>query len=198
MSRLTGFSGSRVRRFVVAALAVAAGLWSVPTLARAQVRVDHGRHTRLQRFGRDVAYGTAEGLAFAGVDQYRSRPAEWGGGIAGYRKRAASRVGGFVIQEGITEGLAAAMNRPLDYARCGCSGTLHRFGHALRLGIVDQPESGGHPLAVPRIAGAYLGALAESYWWPGADARRGHFVLTTGTTSLLIGAGINLFHEFVR
>src|SRR3954466_5312470 len=79
-----------------------------------QVRVDNGKHTRLQRFGRDVAYGTAEGLAFAFVDQSRDEPPEWGSGVQGYQKRAASNVGEFLIQEGITEGLAAAMNRPLD------------------------------------------------------------------------------------
>ena len=166
--------------------------------ASAQVRVDHGRHTRLQRFGRDVAYGAVEGLGFAAWDQYRNAPPEWGGGMAGYGRRVASRVGGFFIQEGITEGLAAELNRPLDYQRCTCSNTLGRIGHALQLSITDQPVTGGHPLAIPRIAGAYLGAFAESYWRPRASTHRASFVLGTGTTSLLLGAGVNLFHEFVR
>src|SRR5437763_657185 len=93
----------------------------------AQVRVDNGKHTRLQRFGRDMAYGTAEGLGFAFVDQSRGVPPEWGTGTTGYEKRAASNVGEFLIQEGTTEGLAAAMNRPLDYPRCHCGGTANRI-----------------------------------------------------------------------
>ena len=86
----------------------------------AQVRADHGRHTRLQRFARDMAFGTVEGLALAGVDQARNRPLEWGTGTAGYGRRAASNVGEFVIQDSVTEGLAAALKHPLDYTRCRC------------------------------------------------------------------------------
>jgi len=97
----------------------------------AQVRVDHGRHTRLQRFARDMAYGTAEGLGFAAVDQARNDPPEWGGGGAGYEKRAASNVGEFVIQESVTEGLAAMLKHSLDYTRCRCTATGPRIGHAL-------------------------------------------------------------------
>ena len=50
----------------------------------AQVRVDNGRHTRWQRFGRDLSYGVAEGLAFAGVDQALRQPKEWGTGGSGF------------------------------------------------------------------------------------------------------------------
>src|SRR5438552_10969159 len=111
VSRFVGW-----RPVVAAALAamVAWPLW-------AQVRVDQGRHTRLQRFGRDLAYGTAEGLAFAGLDQARNAPAEWGTGFNGYDRRAASNVGEFIIQASVTEGLAAALNHPLDYTPPRCS-----------------------------------------------------------------------------
>lgn len=165
---------------------------------RAQVRVDHGRHTRLQRFAHDIGYGTAEGLGFAGVDQVRNKPAEWGGGTRGYEKRAASNVGEFVIQEGVTEGLAAELKRPLDYPRCGCTGTTHRIGHALLGGVADEEPGGAYVFAVPRIAGAYTGALAQASWLPSGSTNRARLVLVNGTTSLAIGVAINLFHEFVK
>ena len=164
----------------------------------AQVRVDHGRHTRLQRFARDIAYGTAEGLAFAGVDQARNRPSEWGGGMTGYEKRAASNVGEFIIQESVTEGLAAALKHPLDYTRCQCTGTAARIGHALLGGVADEEPGGAYAFAIPRIAGAYTGAFAQASWRPGNSTNRAQVVLVNGTTSLAIGVAINLFHEFVK
>ena len=167
-----------------------------PTLA--QVRVDNGRHTRWQRLGRDLGYGVAEGLAFAGVDQALKEPKEWDTNGSGFGKRAASDVGEFVIQETVTEGLAAALNRPLDYTRCGCRSTGSRFGHALALGVVDQMPDGHHALAIPRIVGAFTGSFAQASWRPGPSSDRTRVALGNAATSLAIGAGINLFHEFVK
>ena len=169
---------------------------SLPSAA--QVRVDNGRHTRLQRFGRDMAYGTAEGLAFAGVDQARNRPTEWGSGFHGYERRAASNVAEFTIQEGVTEGVAAALKRPLDYRHCRCTTTMARIGHALLGGVTDEDSTGAHLLAIPRISGAYAGAWAQSSWRPSASTGRGQLVLQNGSTSLAIGMVINLVREFVK
>ena len=169
---------------------------TMPTLA--QGRVDNGRHTRWQRFGRDLSYGAAEGLAFAGVDQALDQPKEWGTGGSGFEKRAASDVGEFVIQESVTEGLAAAMNRPLDYTRCGCRSAGSRIGHALALSVVDQMPDGHHALAIPRIVGAFGGSFAQASWRPGPSRDRTRVALGNAATSLAIGAGINLFHEFVK
>jgi hypothetical protein len=157
-----------------------------------------GNHTRLERFAIDVAYGSLEGLAFAGIDQARNDPPEWGHGWPGYGRRAASNVGGFVIQEGVTEGLAAAMNRPLDYTRCKCSGNSPRIRHALFGAVADEMPDGSHKFALPRIAGAYVGSFAQTAWRPNGGRKWLQFGLERGTASLAIGAGINLWHEFVR
>lgn len=173
-----------------------ATLSALPCLA--QVRVDHGKHTRLQRFGRDMAYGALEGLGFAGVDQARRQPSEWGGGFRGYEKRAVSNIGEFVIQEGVTEGLAAALDRPLDYTRCTCQGTTARIGHALLGAVADEGPGGAYAFALPRFAGAYAGAFAQATWLPEPGRTRVTTALRNGSTSLAIGAVINLFQEFVR
>jgi len=169
----------------------------IPHLTSAQVRVGRDSSTRLNRFGRDVLYGAAEGLAFAGVDQARNDPAEWGKGWDGYRKRAASDVGEFVIQEGTTEAIAAALHRPLDYERCPCRGAWNRVRWALWGSVTDPMPDGSHPIAVPRIVGAYAGSFAQASWRP-SDGNRVQTALVNGTVSLLIGAGINLFQEARR
>lgn len=164
---------------------------------RAQVRVGTDSSTRLQRFGRDALYGTAEGLAFAGLDQANNDPPEWGSGGQGYAKRAASNVGEFLIQEGVTEGLAAIMKRPLDYRRCGCSETGRRIGWALQAAVTDPLPNGTHPIALPRIIGAYAGSFAQASWRPTQGGRsRTSVALLNGTESLGIGFLINLYHEF--
>lgn len=163
--------------------------------AQSQVRVGRDSSTRLNRFGRDVVYGAGMGLVYAEIDQLNNSPAEWGKGWEGYRKRAASNVGEFVIQEGVTEGLAAAMKRPLDYQRCHCRGVGNRLRWALWGGIADVMPNGSHPIAVPRIAGAYVGSFAQAAWRP-SSSDRARTAVVNGTVSLLIGAGINMFQEF--
>ena len=169
-------------------------LCAASTWAGAQVRVGRDSSTRLNRFGRDLIYGTGMGLLFAEVDQLRLEPPEWGKGWEGYRKRAASDVGEFVIQEGATEAVAAALHRPLDYERCPCRGAWNRVRWALWGSITDPMPDGRHPIAVPRIVGAYAGSVAQASWRP-SEGNRARSALVNGTVSLLIGAGINLFQE---
>lgn len=175
----------------------AALLLASPLIAiGAQNRVGPDSATRLTRFGRDMAYGTAEGLGFAALDQWNNDPPQWGTGWNGYGRRAASNVGEFVIQEGVTEGLAAVMNRPLDYTPCGCRNTMSRIGWALHGAFTDELANGRRPLAVPRIVGAYVGSFAQAGWRPSSGNDRARVALVNGTTSLALGAVINLYHEF--
>jgi hypothetical protein len=176
-------------------VAAAVGLVLAATSVQAQWRVGSDSATRWTRFGRSLAYGATLGLAYAGVDQARNQPEEWGKGWNGYGKRVASNVGEFVIQEGVTEGLAAALHRPLDYRRCHCGSTMKRIGWAIRGAVTDAMPDGSHPIAIPRIVGAYAGSFAQSRWRP-SDSDRTQVALINGTTSLGVGALINLFYEF--
>jgi hypothetical protein len=177
---------------------VAAACLAATSVAHAQARVGSDSATRLTRFGRDLLYGTAEGLAFSGVDQWNNNPPEWGKGWRGYRKRVASNLGEFYIQEGVTEGLAAAMNRPLDYKRCKCREFGDRFVNAARGAVFDLMPDGSHALAIPRIVGAYSGSFAQAAWRPKTANSVWRVGLVNGTTSLAIGGLINLYHEVRR
>src|SRR5262249_17395359 len=128
-------------------------------------------------------------------DQARNQPEEWGGGWSGYGKRAASNVGEFLIQESVTEGLAAALHRQLDYEPCHCGNAMKRIGYAIRGAVTDRLPNGKHTIAIPRIVGSYAGSFAQASWRP-TDSDRRKVALLNGTTSLGIGALINLFYEF--
>ena len=166
---------------------------------QAQARVGSDSATRLTRAGRDFVYGTVEGLAFAGVAQLRTDPVQWGKGWKGYEKRAASNLGEFYIQEAVTEGLAAALNRPLDYKRCKCREFGDRFASALRGAVTDQMPDGSHPIAIPRLVGAFAGSFAQAGWSPttGSNSKT-RIALGNGLESIAIGALINLYHETRR
>lgn len=171
------------------------GCLSLAPTASGQVRVGRDSATRLDRFGRDMTYGVVMGLGFGELDQLRHEPPEWGAGWEGYRRRATSDIGEFAIQEATTEALAAALQRPLDYRPCRCGGFGRRVEWALWQTVTDYTPNGKHPVAVPRIAGAYLGSFAQTTWLPSAS-NRARTAFVNGSTSLLIGAGINLFYEF--
>jgi hypothetical protein len=180
-----------------AALAVAAVLIVlVAPLASAQWRVGSDSATRLTRLGRAIAYGTLLGVGFATVDQWQRSPTEWGDGWPGYGKRVASNLGEFYIQEGVTEGLALVMSRPLDYVPCKCNAVGDRMVWAIQGGYLDQEPDGKRFIAVPRIVGAYVGSFAQAAWRPSEGSNRVATGLVNGTTSLAIGALINMYYEF--
>ena len=186
-----------VRGLVVLQATVSVLLLGI-NVANAQARVGPDSATRLTRLGRDLAYGTAEGLGFAAVAQLRERPAEWETGWRGYEKRAGSNLGEFYIQEITTEGLAALMNRPVTYPRCPCAKLADRLAWALRAGFTDVSADGSHPIAVPRLVGQYAGSLAQAEWLPRRGQSRTRVAIVNGTTSLVIGAFINIYHELRR
>ena len=102
-----------------------------------------------------------------------------------------------MIQEGTTEALAALLHRPLDYAPCPCRGFGNRLRWALWASVTDPMPNGRHPIALPRILGAYTGSAAQAAWRPATSDRTTN-ALVNGTVSLLIGAGINVFEELRR
>jgi hypothetical protein len=72
-----------------------------------------------------------------------------------------------------------------------------RIASALRNAVTDPMPNGSHPLAVPRIVGAYAGSFAQASWRP-SNGNRAQTALLNGTSSLALGALINLYHEFRR
>jgi hypothetical protein len=164
-------------------------------IAHAQGRVGSDSSTRTRRYRHDLVYGTALGFVYAGVDQLRNDPLEWGKGWHGYERRLASDVGEFIVQESVTDLLASAMDRQLDYQRCRCTGTGKRIGWALQSSVTDPLPNGRRAIAIPRIAGAFAGSFAQAGWRPAGTSSRTRTALVNGVTSLAIGAGINLFYE---
>lgn len=186
-----------IRRFSsVGLVAIAAAVLLLPDPASAQWRVGKDSATRWTRFGRDLAYGAIVGVGYATFDQAVNSPPQWGRGWPGYGKRVASNVGEFVIQESVTEGLAAVMKRPLDYQPCNCTETKQRVWSAVEQSFTDKMPDGSYQVAWPRIIGSYVGAAAQTTWRPSNGHNKFGQAALNGTTSLGLGVFINLFYEF--
>lgn len=190
-------ASSRVCRVLSRVAVVVALTISRATLATAQSKVGPDSLSRWKFYGVNIVRTSAGAVVFAVVDQIRNEPQEWGKGWPGFGKRFGSELAGGVLQETVNEGLAAAMNRPLTYTRCACHGVGPRATWALRAGFTDQMPNGRAPIAVPRIVAAYVGGFARSTWNPTTGNGRLATTLISGTSSLAIGALINLAYEFV-
>jgi hypothetical protein len=196
LARFTKFATRRTHGPLLL-LVVLVAILAAPRSLAAQRRVGTDSATRTTRYFRDMAWGSALGLAWAGVDQLQNDPPEWGKGWRGYGKRAASGVGQFLIQESVTHLLANSMNRPLDYQPCRCRHMSRRIGWALQESVTDAMPNDTHPIAVPRILGAYAGSFAQASWLPNST-NRVQTALLNGTISLAIGGAMNIFYELRR
>jgi hypothetical protein len=100
-----------------------------------------------------------------------------------------------VVQESVRHGLAAVLNRSVSYQPCSCKNVAGRIGNALLETVTDRDRTGDRMIAIPRFAGAYAGALAESTWRPDDTSLE---VVSIGLSSVVFGAVGNLAKEFLH
>ena len=185
--------------YVVAVALVFVALVPCTVLAQAPATRYNPDTTHWTRHvARDALWGVSEGILFAAVNQWQNEPSQWGNGGSGFGKRVASNVGEFVIQEGVTAGLSYAMEHPLDYIRCACHETSARIGWAMKNAVLDPMPDGTMAVAIPRIAGAYVGSVAQAAWRPTGNGNKSTawVAIANGTASLALGALVNIYHEF--
>ena len=168
----------------------------VPVCAQSQDSV-RAERSRLNAYVAAVAGpGPLAGrLVAAGVDHALDQPDPWSSKVDGYGQRLASRYGQLLADVTVEHLLAAALDRSTRYQRCDCTGFGARFGHAMVGAVTDVTPDGRTP-AVPRIAGAYAGALAWVVMVPGNE--NGLDALANGTAAIAFSSLGNLFREFIR
>jgi hypothetical protein len=101
------------------------------------------------------------------------------------------------VQQSVTFGLDEALE--LDTTRFELSrrkGFFPRMKDALAQNITSRTKTGRRVISVPRLAGVYTaGIVSAEVWYPSRYSYKDG--LRTGTTSLLVGFGVNLVREFV-
>jgi hypothetical protein len=140
-----------------------------------------------------------ENLVFAGIgasfDQWRDRPGEWGQGWDALGERYASHVGQYLIQRSIMFPVQAIDHEDTRYFRSTRKTYGGRLGDAFLHTIWRHDDSGGMMPAYSEFLGDYGAAAVSRYWWP-RQYHTGSSIFIAGSDTILIDAGINVFHEF--
>ncbi|HEU4507028.1 MAG TPA: hypothetical protein VFR78_02230 [Pyrinomonadaceae bacterium] len=134
--------------------------------------------------------------ASAGISQWRDSPEEWGQGGKGYGRRWASGFGRNLVQQTVTYGMDEAFDLDTGFEKSKREGFGPRLKDALIQNVTSRTRSGKRVISAPRFVGVYTaGIVAAETWYP--DRYNVADGLKQGTTTLLVGFGINVLREFI-
>jgi hypothetical protein len=155
-------------------------------------------HERWQQWVREDGAGPLLYLDAVGIATFKqtiNSPTEWGRTTNGYLRRTGSSLASDVIQNSITDSLAAVAGTDTRYFACACSGFFPRSGHAIKMTLFTYTSHGHLMLDVPQLAGAYGSSMIKAEWYPAS-----HDPLVQGVQdghiSMGLNAGINILLEF--
>jgi len=140
----------------------------------------------------------ADNLVFAGVgaglDQLRDRPSQWGEGWGIFAGRYGSHIGQYVIQRSIMFPVQAVDHEDTRYFPSTRKTYVGRIGDAFLHTVWRHDDTGDMMPAFSEILGDYGGAAVSRMWWP-SQYHTASAILIAGSDTILIDAGINVFHE---
>jgi len=140
-----------------------------------------------------------ENLVFAAVgasfDQLRNRPPEWGQGWGPFGERYASHVGYYIVQRSIMFPVEALDHEDTRYYRSTRTSYQGRVADAFLHTIWRHNANGKMMPAYSEFLGDYGAAAVSRMWWPD-HYHTASSILIAGSDTVLVDAGINVFHEF--
>lgn len=131
----------------------------------------------------------------AGFDQARDRPGQWGEGWGPYFGRWGSHIGYYVVQRSVFFPIQAIDHEDTRYFRSERTSFKGRLGDAFLHTIWRHNDTGGMMPAYSEFLGDYAAAAVSRMWWP-QQYHNGAAIFVAGSDTILIDAGINVFHEF--
>jgi hypothetical protein len=131
----------------------------------------------------------------AGFDQLRDRPGQWEEGGAGFAERYASHVGSYIVQRSVFFPVQAIDHEDTRYFRSERTSIQGRLGDAFLHTVWRHNDSGGMMPAYSEFLGDYAAAAVSRTWWP-RQYHNGTAIFVAGSDTILVDAGINVFHEF--
>ena len=107
--------------------------------------------------------------AGAGVGAHlEDEPAAWPNGALGLAARVGSHTGAALLNIGVTHGLAAGTGLDVRFVPRGRGPLGSRLRHAVVETVTAQRATGTRVPNLPRMAGGYTAALAQTRWEVGA------------------------------
>jgi hypothetical protein len=140
-----------------------------------------------------------DNMLFAGIgasfDQLRNRPNEWGQGWGPLAERYGSHVGYYIIQRGVMFPVQAIDHEDTRYFPSTRTSYKRRLGDAFLHTVWRHNDSGEMMPAYSEFLGDYAASAVSRLWWP-AHYHTGSSIFIAGSDTILVDAGINVFHEF--
>jgi hypothetical protein len=141
----------------------------------------------------------ADNLVFAavgaGFDQLRDRPGQWDEGAGGYFERYGSHIGYYVVQRSVFFPVQAIDHEDTRYFRSERTSYQGRLADAFLHTVWRHNDRGGMMPAYSEFLGDYSAAAVSRMWWP-RQYHTGSAIFIAGSDTILVDAGINVFHEF--
>jgi hypothetical protein len=129
------------------------------------------------------------------LDQIHEFPKQWGTGLAGAEKRAASLYGQFVVGDLIERGVKAIDHERTHYIRRGQGNFFRRTANAIVFTVVARKPDGGYTPAYATLANDY-GSWAIATLWSPRSLRNPESIFEWGTGNVGVRAGGNFLREF--
>jgi hypothetical protein len=143
-----------------------------------------------------VSTGAYFGPVLASViDQANGEPPEWGGGMEGYGRRLASRLGTGVVQNSAQSAGCALLGQEPRYIRSSSPQVLSRIGHAFLFSLITYNREGKIRLALPTLASYYAAGMTATLWMPERYTALGDGV-RDGNRQVILAGLVNQFQEF--
>jgi len=136
-----------------------------------------------------------EGIVYAGINQWRNSPREWGQGADAYGKRFASSMGARVASETTKYGLSEALKLDNAFYKSNQHGFWPRAKDAMLQSVQSRTTTGKRVFSAPKIGGYLAGGFVPLIWLP--DRYGYQQALRTSAYSLVASAGFNLVREFI-
>ncbi len=145
-------------------------------------------------FARPAAY--VRTAAYAGIEQAKGDPEEWGGGMAGYAKRFGSVLGKHIVKSSIQYQVARLRDEELGYTPSGREGFRPRVTYALLSTVVTHKTTTGQRTVSTSEISAVVGSGLISRLWQPASLRTIGSGFGSAGISLGSDAGYNVVREF--
>jgi hypothetical protein len=135
--------------------------------------------------------------AGAGIGAHlEEEPSTWPDGMLGLTARVGSHTGAALLNVGVTHGLAAGTGLDVRFVPRGHGALGPRLRYAVLETVTAQRPDGTRVPNLPRMAGGFTAALAQTRWERG-DWRPGRAVLSAAL-SLGIDLVVNVTTELVQ
>jgi hypothetical protein len=129
------------------------------------------------------------------LDQIHEFPKQWGTGVRGAEKRAASLYGQFVVGDLIERGVKSIDKENTRYRRLGAGNFFTRTGHAIAFTVTARKPDGSFTPAYSTLANDY-GSWAIATLWSPRSLRNPESIFEWGTGNVGVRAGGNFLREF--